>query len=367
MKDGIYKLIGTEVSLFTGKARAYLRYKGIPYEEILSTAQVYKDIIVPRTGVSFIPVLISPDDIVVQDTTDIIDFLETRFPDAPIYPETPLQRLTALLFELYADEWLLIPAMYYRWWFKDDNYDFIVREFGRTSAPDEPEEVRKKRGESIASFFGGTLPALGITKKNHKQIEQWYELFLDYFNQHLESIPFLLGTRPSLGDFGLMGPLYAHLFRDPYPGRLMRSRAPLVAKWVERMNAPGAKSGEFLSDDQVPQTLLPIIKMIFKEHFPVLIDSSEKLAQWLDINPAKKIPRTIGFHEFAISGVVEERAVYPYSQWMFQRPIDFYRTLAASDKEKVDGWLRSIGGYEGMQTTFRYRVRRVRNSLEISK
>ncbi len=66
-----YKHIGTEVSLYSGKTRAYLRYKDIPFEEVLSSADVYKDIIVPRTGVQYIPVLITLDDIAIQDTTEI--------------------------------------------------------------------------------------------------------------------------------------------------------------------------------------------------------------------------------------------------------------------------------------------------------
>ena len=83
-----YKLYGTEVSLYTGKARAYLRYKEIPFEEFLSTAQAYKEVIIPRTGVRYIPIVISPDDLAVQDTTEIIDFLEERFPEAPVYSTT---------------------------------------------------------------------------------------------------------------------------------------------------------------------------------------------------------------------------------------------------------------------------------------
>ena len=51
------KLIGTEVSLYTGKLRCYLKYKNIPFEDVLSTNDVYKNIIIPRTGVQYIPVL----------------------------------------------------------------------------------------------------------------------------------------------------------------------------------------------------------------------------------------------------------------------------------------------------------------------
>jgi glutathione S-transferase len=358
-----YRLFGADVSLYTGKARAYLRYKDIPFEEVVASAEVYQKIIVPRTGVRFIPVIISPDDVAVQDTTEIIDFLEERFPEPSVYPDTPLQKLAALLFEVYGDEWLLIPAMYYRWWFREDNYEFIVSEFGRTSMPDGTPEAKRKAGEGVAGFFGGSLPVLGVTERNREAIEAWYEEFLDLFSRHLNDHPFLLGTRPSIGDFGLMGPLYAHLYRDPYPGKLMKERAPLVAGWVERMNAPEPRSGGFLPGDEVPETLWPILEMMFREHFPVLLDTAERLADWLEQNPGKDIPRVIGMHEFKIRGVIEKRAVFPYTLWMFQRPVDFYNSLDGADRERVDGYLKEHGGYKGMQVKIRRRVKRVNNIL----
>src|SRR5262245_56944377 len=48
-----HQLIGAEVSYYTGKVRAYLRYKDIPFEEVLATRETYRDVILPRTGVAF--------------------------------------------------------------------------------------------------------------------------------------------------------------------------------------------------------------------------------------------------------------------------------------------------------------------------
>ena len=107
-----HQMIGAPVSLYSGKLRSYLRRKCIPFEEILSTRQVYREVIVPRTGVRYIPILITCDDRALQDTTEIIDFLEQRHPNLGVYPPTPAQRLSALLLEVYGDEWLVIPAMH---------------------------------------------------------------------------------------------------------------------------------------------------------------------------------------------------------------------------------------------------------------
>jgi hypothetical protein len=139
----------------------------------------------------------------------------------------------------------------------------------------------------------------------------------------------------------------------------MRSRAPLVAQWVERMNAPEPNSGEFLPNDEVPETLAPILKMMFEEMFPPMLDTVETLGEWLDRYPDEEIPETLGTHEFSVGGVTESRRIRPYNQWMFQRPVDYYQSLSGDDKQRADAFLKSLGGYEGMQVNIRRRVKRV--------
>src|ERR1700712_4192550 len=97
-----YRLLGAQVSFYTGKVRAYLQYKALPFSEVLATREVYRDVIVPQTGVRFIPVLITSDAVAIQDSSAIIQFLEQRHPESSVYPESGVQRLVALLFEVYA-------------------------------------------------------------------------------------------------------------------------------------------------------------------------------------------------------------------------------------------------------------------------
>ena len=81
-----YVMYGAEFSLYSGKLRSYLRKKGIEFTEIQPWVMTYKRFIVPRTGVRYIPVLQTPEDDVWQDTTVIIDHMEERFPQPPVYP-----------------------------------------------------------------------------------------------------------------------------------------------------------------------------------------------------------------------------------------------------------------------------------------
>lgn len=338
----MYTLLGAEVSLYTGKVRAYLRYKRIPFTEVVASAEVYRTVIIPKTGVSYIPLLLTPDgETAVQDTTDIIDFLERRFPANPIYPATPCQRLVSLLFEVYADEWLVIPAMHYRWSFPE-NLDFIYREFGRTNLPDASASAQYEQGKKVAAKFAGSLPFLGVSDQTKAAIEEWFETFLGQLDAHFAQHAFLLGGRPTLGDFGLMGPLYAHISRDPYPGRLLRAKAPHVIQWLERMqfNHPPGGSGGLLPNDSVPHTLLPILQHMFDEHLPVVVDTMARLSEfcrgWGGAAGSGRIPRALGWHDFTVGGAKGRRLVYPYTVWMFQRPLDFWASLSREEKEAVE-------------------------------
>ena len=149
------KLYGSQFSLFTGKARSYLKKKGIEHEEITSTLSVYKKFIIPRTGVRYVPVLQTEDDTVIQDTTEIIDAMEAQFPERSVYPATPKQKLASLLLEVYGDEWLVIPAMHYRWNFPEKNEKFIYSAFGSMVLPSAPKFIQRILGKKIGGKFKG--------------------------------------------------------------------------------------------------------------------------------------------------------------------------------------------------------------------
>ncbi len=109
---------------------------------------------------------------------------------------------------------------------------------------------------------------------------------------------FSSGTRPSIGDFGLYGPLYAHQYRDPVSGALMKRIAPNVARWVERMSKPPRpKGGEFLANDDVPATLMPVLARIMREYLPVLLATAEAfnahVAALTEADRAKPLARGI--------------------------------------------------------------------------
>jgi glutathione S-transferase len=362
MQTDLHQLLGAEVSYYTAKVRAYLRYKAIPFEEVPATREVYRDIIVPRTGVRFIPVLITDDDLAVQDSADIIELLERRYPNAPITPPSPLQKLVALLFQLYGDEWLLLPAMHYRWnW--PENRAFAIEEFGRLSVPSATAEEQRALGEKLSGPFAGALPFLGVHPATVDAIETSYAEFLAELDRHLAQEKFLLGTRPCIGDLSLFGPLYAHLYRDPASGRLMRELAPRVVEWVERLQSPVPLAGDFLPDGSVPPTLEPLLTRLFSEFGPVLSSTIEKLTT-STFEPNSPLPRSIGTHEFRLADATATRAIFPFNVWRWQPAHDQYQALLHSDaRESARALLERVGGRALIEMPLPRRMNRRDNRL----
>ena len=79
-----YVLYGVEASYYAAKIRAALTYKRIPFEEQQASRRIYADEIVPRVGWPVLPVLVTPDDETVQDTSDMCDLIEARHAEQPV-------------------------------------------------------------------------------------------------------------------------------------------------------------------------------------------------------------------------------------------------------------------------------------------
>lgn len=336
-------LYGAPLSLYSGKARAYLDWKGADYTEVLATPDIHRDVIIPAVGRSVIPVVKTEGETILQDTSLIIDHFEKSLGGPSVYPATPCQHLAALLLETFGDEWLVIPAMHYRW---NHNEEWVYGEFGKVAASDASPEEQYETGKKAGQRFRGFVPMLGITDETIPAIEASYEALLHDLDAHFAALPFLLGTRPSIGDFGLIGPLYAHNYRDPASGELMERIAPHVAEWVRRMvHVETPLSGEFLAGDEIPETLLPVLSRMAAEQVPYLQNVSAMLGEWIAANPGEpEPPRAVGMTDFTVEGVTGQRMAAPFSLWMLQRASDYLAKLGEADRAACETMLASFGG-----------------------
>lgn len=346
-------------SLFSGKARSYLRKAGIPFEERLQSHPDYAASILPAVGRFVIPVL-EADGEIVQDTTEIIDFLEARS-ETPlgVYPTGPRQKIVALILEMFGDEGLLRPAMHYRWNFPEENDYFISMEFGRFMKADATDDEARELSAMPKAAMQKYLPGLGITEDTIPAIEQNYQELLAALDVHFLSHPYVLGGRPTMADFGLYGPMYAHLARDPAPEMLMKRTANRVWRWVERMTATGDDMPEFpnmpretRANDEVAETLIPVLKLVARDYGPEVVALVNFINDHLKGNPelpggapviSDTTKRVLGRITVPVGENEVPVGARHYSLWMLQRVQDAYDALEQDDKASVDVLLKQTG------------------------
>lgn len=407
-----YRLFAWNFSYFSAKVRAYCRYKAhhgaFTFEEILATQEILRDHMVPATGSNVVPQIEGADGRWLQDSSEIIDVLEARHPEGPVVPEGSRQRLVSYLIELLADEWMLPWAFWERWHYSlasvQPNHEaFNAQQWGRVFAPGASGLERREAARFVfreimkidhpgTAIFGpyAGLRQLGVTERTEAAWTASMRRMLGHLEAHFDRHDYVLGGRPTLADFALLGPLYPHLYKDPVPGFMMRTEYPLVCEWIERANGTteaGTRSyaetsycmnegrlvpcggasdgGELLADDAVPETLHPLISVFFAEMWPVLRDSARILGDYLTsgVHPAGSPLPSKSFYspgefralqesggplslEFEIGGVRETRWVSPYQIWMLGRMSDAMAEpfAAAQSRAELESLLRPFDG-----------------------
>lgn len=363
-----YVMYGWHLSYFSGKTRAYLRYKRVPFDDRAVDALTLMRRIPQKTGATVMPVVVTPDDQWLQDTTDIVEVLEKRFPERPVLPATPRQRLAAELLEMWADEWWIPTAMHYRWSYPE-NYALFEAEAGDALLPGFPGFAKRRIVAYVADKLRGYLPSVGVVPEQFAIMENWTARMLDVLDRHFAGLPYLFGHKPSIADFALLGPLYGHLGRDPAPKRLLVDPRPHLRAWIERMNAPPAGDGEYLADDALPPTLQPLFDAVFREFWPMLAGIRNELRRTLPTLPPgrPRLPRMLGEIAFPMGESTFRRGAMPYTLWMLQRIQDDYRALPPPARAAVDAWLRAQNAPGALDLDIGPRLRRVGLHVKIER
>lgn len=382
MGTGRYTLWGTPHSLFTGKARSYLIKKQVPFDERMASDPRFLGEVVASVGHMVIPVVETPEGELIQDTSAIIDHCEARFPGPQLQPAGGVQHVVSLILDAFGSNYLMPLAMHYRWSYRDRQELFLQAEFARAIPTAMPYENRLATAQMLMSKFSGFLPGLGVTPEVIPAMEESYAELLAVLETHFRSHPYLLGGRPGLGDFGMIAPLYAHLARDPVPGFLMRTTAPNVARWTERMNDaeipdsdyadPG---GSYPTDDAIPETLEAVLAAVFAHWSPGLLEDAAQFDRWLAglADPApgtlvsqggeRQVHPNVGAIAYPWRGVTMRRASHPHSLWHFARAQAAAAALEGEAKARLDALLERTGGSAMMALTTARPITRENNVL----
>ncbi len=328
------KLFGMPGSLYTARARSYLIKQRIDFEEAIPADPAWPAI-TQAIGRWIIPVLVLPDGRMIQDGVAIIDHYEAQGVRRSAYPETPVHRAVAHLFELYGAEGMLRPAMHYRWSFDADNLAFLRRDFMSGLMPAATGDAEEAIFLGASGRMRKAAASFGVAEATAPAIEASYLAFLGLLDAHLADYPYLLGGRPTIGDYGLIGPLYAHLARDPVPAAIMKSDFFHVWRWTERMNAAQALLGghaargeALIDDDGVPETLKALMRFVADDFLPELAAHVAFANDWLAERPDLVAgtngldnpgARGIGMASFEWRGHELTTAVLPYRFWVLDR------------------------------------------------
>ncbi len=341
-----YTLYGWHLSYFTGKVLCYLRYKQAPF--VLQPVNLYTltQRIKRETGAVVMPVMVTPQGRWIQDSSVIIDHIETLHPAPSIIPGTPVQRFAAYLIEAWGDEWWVPIAMHTRW-SHPENYALFEHDAGRALLPHWPGFIQRRAVRFIAQRLRRMLPSVGVRAEQFGVMDAWTEHMLDLLDAHFAQLPFLLGGRPTLADFGLVGTMYGHLGRDPWPARELIAKRAHLRAWLDRMAAPAAptRGAPLLPDDRIAPTLLPVLRAICTEFLPLIVGINEQVkARLPSLPPGKALPRSLKDVEVPMGSGRFRRAALPYTLWMAQRTLDVWRAMAPPEQAQVRDWLRAIGG-----------------------
>jgi glutathione S-transferase len=216
-----YTLIGGELSLFTRKLEAALIFYGADF---ISKNKNEGDValIEARSGTHQVPVLLTPENWMLADTTPILSLLDARFRQRQMFPDGPLGVLVHCLEEFF-DEWVARVMVHYRWHYAESAEFAATRMSGGNPAI----------VERMLSWGPRACRATGTdSEKQRIEVEAEYDRIMVAAEAQLQETSFLLGNRPTALDCIVLGGLRAHTNMDPDPKRHMK-QFPTVVNWAE--------------------------------------------------------------------------------------------------------------------------------------
>jgi len=217
-----YILYGGELSLFTRKLEAALRFYGAGYE-LRSKQQDGAAEIEQRSGTHQVPVLLTPENWMIADTTPLMYLLDSRFPDRAMFPAGPMGILVHVL-EEYFDEWIARTMVHYRWHY-ERSAEFASLKMANGNA---------EAAARVRNWGPRACRATGTdSQQQQAAAESEYHRILAAMEQQLTQTSFMLGERPTALDCILLGGLRAHTNMDPDPKEQTASY-PGVVRWAEQ-------------------------------------------------------------------------------------------------------------------------------------
>ncbi|HEY9158286.1 glutathione S-transferase family protein [Candidatus Binatus sp.] len=251
-----YRIFGAELSPYSVKVRSYFRYKGIAHQWIIRNADSQAEY-QKYARLPIVPLVVTPQNEGLQDSTPIIERMESVHPQPAIHPSDPVAAFVSVLLEEFGDEWGNKWMFHYRWARDVDQLSSAGR-IARMLMPAADDEQLSAAIAQVRERMAGRVWFVGSNPQTAPQIEDSFCETLAMLQTHLANRAYLFGARPAFGDFAMWGQIY-NAWTDPTPGAIIEARATNVLAWIHRMLWPRAE-GNFEDWPSLEPTLMPLLE-----------------------------------------------------------------------------------------------------------
>ena len=321
----------SKISYFSGKLEAYLKYKQIPHTLTEIDRTVFNTIY-KRTGVKKMPAMESDTGLWLFDTTPMIAWLEKQYGGIPVLPDDPALAFVTLLIEDYGDEWLWRPSMWWRWVPMGSR-----RTLGWTIGS---EIIDEKIGRAAGWAFAKRqqqewLWDDGVNKQNENSVRDMLFREFEFLEPLLEEQPYIMGSHPSMADYGYFASMFRHFGNDPDSAEIMRMHAPNTYEWLARLwNAKTSKLGtepEWIWPES--DYWSPLLDRIANDYLPYLTQNANAY-----LENQKRFNFTGKNIEFPKTKTTD------YRVWCYEVLQESFHKLSDFDKGRVEKLFKDVGG-----------------------
>ncbi len=329
---GTWRVYRSKISYFSGKLEAFLKYKNIPFELVEVEGQEQFRTIYKNTGVMKMPAMAAQDGSWLFDTTPMMQWLDQQYPALSVYPDDPALRFLGLLIEDYGDEWLWRPAMWWRW---------VPMHSRRTLGWIIGSDIISKPLARLAGWYFAKRQMRewlwddGVDNSNETLVRDMLFRELEFLEAIFEQQDFLLGSHPSIADYGIFASMFRHFGNDPDAAEVMRMQAPNTYEWLARLwNAKQEKLGA------EPQWLWPE-----GEYWqPFLARIADDYLPYLQQNAAAYLAGQKRFDYRGASIHFKATKTTRYRVWCLQSLQQAYQTLDDGSRDRLDALFATTAG-----------------------
>ena len=253
---GEYRIHGVEISPYSVKVRSYFRYKRIAHRWIPRNQDAEGEY-QKYAKLPLVPLVVTPENEGIQDSTPIIERVEAIHPEPSIHPTDPVARFISVLLEEFGDEWGNKWMFHYRWAREVDQLSCAGR-IARSMMPTADDAQFARGVATVRDRMVDRVSFVGSSPQTAPQIEDSFRETLAILEPHFAERAYLFGQRPAFADFALWGQLY-NAWTDPTPGALIIATAPNLLAWIHRMLWPRAE-GDFEPWSSLAPTMTPLLE-----------------------------------------------------------------------------------------------------------